>query len=218
MKNSFNSISFIIPFLTIILLITFIVPSIPGIENGVIFFTTLVFLVVILFPLLQGLIRYLYFKQFNDKNNFFFALNLGESKLYQRIMYYLLVFLVLIYPIIGRELNFNRLVIINIIITILFIILSEIMLYLTFSKTNINFMKNGILIIGYDFRIDLPVVNSIKSNSGFYSYDDFTCYSLKNNILTLYINENDKIKAKLVKELEPQVLGFLITKKIELKK
>jgi hypothetical protein len=122
------------------------------------------------------------------------------------------------YPIIGRELKFNNLTFTNLIITFLFVIISEIMLYFSFSKTKINFMKSGILIIGYDFRIDLPMGSPVKSNSGFYLYSEFSCYLLKKNILTLYISENDKIKIKLPKKLEPQVISFLANKKIDIKK
>lgn len=218
MKNSFRSISFIIPFLTIILLITFIVPFIPGIENGVLFFSLLVFLIIIIFPLMQGIIRYVYYKKYFVKSNFYFSLKIGETKTFQRVLYYLLVILVLIYPIVGREFNFKNLTSTNIIVTLIFLVLSEIMLYFSFSKTNVNFMKDKILILGSDFRMDLPMGNPIKSNSGIYFYNEFENYSFNKNILTLYLSENDKIKAKLPDDLKPKVIAFLENKKINVKR
>ncbi|MDM8534850.1 hypothetical protein QUF55_09150, partial [Clostridiaceae bacterium HSG29] len=60
--------------------------------------------------------------------------------------------------------------------------------------------------------------NPIKSNSGIYFYNEFDNYSFKKNILTLYLSENDKIKAKLPDNLKPQVIGFLENKKINVKR
>lgn len=218
MKNSFRAISFIIPFLSIILMITFILPYIPGVENGIVFFSILAFLAIVLFPFLQALIRYLYYIKFYDKNNYFFSIELGEKKLFQRILYYIFIFLILIFPIVGKNFNFKNLSKENIITTIIFILISEIILYFTHKKTKLKFMSNGLLIIGLDLRLDIPMGNSLSSNSGFYSYNEFKYYSINKGTLTLYINENDKIKGKLPKEIEPQTIAFLNNKEIRIKR
>lgn len=218
LKNSFRAISFIIPFLSIIFSITYIIPKIPGIENGTLFFSVLMFLVIGIFPLFQGAIRYIYFKKHFNQTKLFFNIKLGESKLYQRVYYYLFIFIVLVFPLVGREFQFKNLKPLNLLIIGLFIVLAETLLYLTHHYTKINFMSNGILIIGSDFRIDLPIGGAMRSHSGFYYYGEIHWYDLKKNHLKLELDNNDIIEGYLEDDIERQVIGFLQNKEINTKK
>ena len=218
LKNSFRAVSFIIPFLSIIFSITYIIPKIPGIENGTLFFSVLMFLVIGIFPLFQGAIRYLYFKKHYYQSKFFFSIKLGESKLYQRVYYYLLIFLVLVFPLIGRSFEFNNLGLTNFLTIGFFVILSELLLYLSYQYTRIRFMSDGILIIGGDFRIDLPIGGPMRSHSGFYYYGEIHWYTLKNNHIKFELDNNDIIEGELSDDLKKQIIGFLQSKEINTKK
>lgn len=218
MKNSFRAISFIIPFLTIVFSITYIIPKIPGIENGTLFFSVLMVLVIGIFPTLQGAIRYLYFKKYFKQSKFFFNIKLGESKLYQRVYYYLFIFIILIFPLIGRSFELSNLKPINLAIVAFFVVFAEILLYLSYQYTKINFMSNGILIIGSDFRIDLPIGGSMRSHSGFYYYGEIHWYELKNNYIKFELSNNDVIEGRLEDDIKKQVIGFLQSKEINAKK
>lgn len=218
MKNSFRAVSFIIPFLSIIFSITYIIPKIPGIENGTLFFSVLMFLVIGIFPLLQGAIRYFYFKKYLYQSKFFFSIKLGESKLYQRVYYYLLIFVVLVFPLIGREFEMSNLESSNILIIGFFVVISEILLYLSYKYTKVRFMSDGILIIGSDFRIDLPVGGPMRSHSGFYYYGEIQSYQLKNNHIKFELDNNDVIEGQLTDDIKKQVIHFLASKDINTKK
>lgn len=218
MKNSFRAVSFIIPFLTIIFSITYIIPKIPGIENGTLFFSVLMFLVIGIFPLFQGIIRYVYFRKYFQQSKFFFSIKLGESKLYQRVYYYLLIFVVLIFPLIGRAFEFSNLKPVNYIIIGLFIILSEVLLYLSYEHTKVRFMSDGILIIGSDFRIDLPIGGPMRSHSGFYYYGEIHWYQLKKNRIKFELDNNDVIEGQLPDNFKNQIIHFLASKDISTKK
>lgn len=218
MKNSFRAVSFIIPFLTIIFSITYIIPKIPGIENGTLFFSLLIFLAIVIFPLFQGAIRYIYFKKFLHQSKFFFSIKLGETKLYQRVYYYLLIFLVLIFPLIGRNFEISNLKPINFLIIGFFLIISEVLLYLSYEHTKVRFMSNGILIIGSDFRIDLPIGGPMRSHSGFYYYGEIHWYQVKNDHIKFELDNNDVIEGLLPEGIKKQVIHFLASKDISTKK
>ncbi|HKL41452.1 MAG TPA: hypothetical protein VJ962_02540 [Clostridia bacterium] len=218
MKNSFRAVSFIIPFLTIIFSITYIIPKIPGIENGTLFFSVLMFLVIGVFPLFQGAIRYIYFRKFLYQSNFFFSIKLGESKLYQRVYYYLLIFLVLVFPLIGRNFELKNLKPINFLIIGFFIIISEVLLYLSYEHTKIKFMSNGILIFGSDFRVDFPIGGPMRSHSGFYYYSEIHWYKVKKDHIKFELDNNDVIEGRLPDGIKKQVIHFLAGKDIRTKK
>lgn len=218
MKNSFRAVSFIIPFLSIIFSITYIIPKIPGIENGTLFFSVLMFLVIGIFPLFQGAIRYFYFKKYLYQSKFFFSIKLGESKLYQRVYYYLLIFVVLVFPLIGREFEMSNLESSNLLIIGFFVVISEILLYLSYKYTKVRFMSDGILIIGSDFRIDLPIGGPMRSHSGFYYYGEIHWYQLKNNRIKFELDNTDVIEGQLTDDIKKQVIHFLASKDISTKK
>lgn len=218
LKNSFRAVTFIIPFLMIVLSITYIIPNIPGIENGTLFFSLLIFLIIGVFPLIQGGIRYFYFNKYKYQGKYFFNIPLGESKLFQRVLYDLLIFIILIFPIIGRGFNISNLTQWNILVTFGFIALAEVILFITYRFTKIHFLSSGILIHGPDFRMDLPMGTPLKSHSGFYFYGEIHSYEIKKNHLTLHIDNNDKIEGMITQDIRAQVLSFLSNKGIPMKK
>lgn len=218
MNNSFKAIIFVIPFMLIVSIFSFIVPNIPGIENGNLFFVLLVSSIVIIFPLIQCFLRYLYFKKHFDKHNYLFDLKLAESKLSQRITYYLFIFLILVFPIIGTNFNFNNLANFNILVIILSVLASELLLYISFNKTKSYFYKDKILIFGIDLRIHLPIGNTLNSNSGVYYYGEFKYFKQKNNTLILFLTENDSLKIHLPENFEKQITNYLMDQGIKYRK
>ena len=218
MKNSFKGINFVVPFMLIVSIFSFIVPNIPGIENGNLFFILLVSSVILVFPLIQCFLRYLYLKKHFNKHNYLFDLKLAESKFFQRIIYYLLIFTVLIFPIIGTSLNFDNLTYFNIIVIIISIFASELLLYISFNKTKFYFYKDKILIFGIDLRLNFPIGNTLNSRSGVYHYGEFKYFRQKNNTVTLFLTENDSLKMHLPDNLKKQITNYLIDQGINYKK
>lgn len=96
---------------------------------------------------------------------------------------------------------------------LLFIVITEIYLLITVQNTIINFLNNSIIVSGIDFRIDIPLNDPMQSISGIYDYRDFISYSMKEDILKLYLdNSRGTLSMVLPKDKVPHVIAFLQSK------
>jgi len=87
-----------------------------------------------------------------------------------------------------------------------------------FNKTKFYFYKDRILIFGIDLRINLPIGNTLNSNSGVYHYGEFKYFKQKSNTLTLYLTENDTLKMYLPENFKKQITNYLVDQGINYKK
>jgi hypothetical protein len=145
----------------------------------------------------------------------FFTLNLKESKLYQRVIFYGLVFFIVIFPVVGTNFDFSN---INTKVLLTFIVwafVGELVIQWTYQKTKVNFMNDGLLITGHDLRIDLPLNNALRSHSGMYGYFELSAFELVNGNLKLYLDKNrGHIITNLPEDKKEAIIQFLISKNI----
>lgn len=217
-NNTKRSINFTIAFMTVISIFTFAMPNINleflGKNIDIVFLNLLFFLFIIVFPFIQFLLRILITSKYYIKDKLFFPLNMKSSKLYNRMIAYLAAVTLFLWPIITSK-NLSLIKFSNIVSFIIWIFMIELLLYISYKYTKINFMSDGILIRGLDFRIDIPMGNELFNHSGFYPYYDIQSYSIKNNCLKLILYNNfGKIEGYISDEKIKPVSAFLESKEI----
>ncbi|WP_432402290.1 hypothetical protein [Wukongibacter sp. M2B1] len=218
MSNAKRSINFAIAFMTVISIFTFIVPMIDfqslGESTEIIFPNLLFFLFIVLFSFLQFLFRLLLTSKHYVKDKLFFTLNMRSSKLKNRTVLYLGTIMLFLWPVIVSK-NISLIKLGNLLNLVIWILVIEALVYLSNKHTKIHFMSYGILIRGLDFRIDIPLGDSLLNHSGFYSYHDVQSYSIENNYLELVLFNNlGTIQGYISSDRIPPVSAFFESKGI----
>ncbi|SKC51219.1 hypothetical protein [Maledivibacter halophilus] len=219
MNNSKRSIGFVIAFMTVISIITFILPNINleslGNSIEVIFPNILFFLFIIVFSSIQFIFRLILTSKYYIRDKIFFFLDIVPSKIYNRLIFYLGIFILFLWPAIASK-NLSFISIKAIINLIIWIFITEILLYITYKYTKIHFMTDGILIRGLDFRIDVPLNDKLSNHSGFYPYYNIQKYTVEKNKLILYLyNSTGSIEGYITSDKLKAVAAFLESKKIK---
>ncbi len=218
MNNTKRSINFSIAFMTVISLITFVMPNID-LESfdgnmDMIFPNVLFFLFVIVFSSIQFVFRILITSKYYIKDKLFFSLNMTPSKINTRTIMYLIAVTFYLWPVIVSK-NLSLIKLSNTINFLIWIIVIELLLYVTTRYTKIHFMSDGVLIRGLDFRMDVPLGENIFNHSGFYPYHDIQNYSIKNNTLKLILYSNrGAIQGYISEERIKPVSAFFESKRI----
>ncbi|WP_432665943.1 hypothetical protein R9X47_06555 [Wukongibacter baidiensis] len=218
MNNTKRSINFAIAFMAVISIFTFIVPTIDfqalG-ENTEIVFPNLLFLLfIVLFSSFQLLFRILTTSKYYVKDKLFFTLSMKSSKMKNRTIPYLGAIALFLWPVIVSK-NISLIKLGTIINFLIWILVIEGLLYVTNKYTKIHFMSDGILIRGLDFRIDIPLGDSLLNHSGFYTYYDIQSYFIENNCLELVLfNDVGIIQGYISSDRVPPVSAFFESKEI----
>ncbi|RKD25268.1 hypothetical protein SAMN02745883_01553 [Caminicella sporogenes DSM 14501] len=193
MNNSKRVMIFTIALMSVIILLPFILTFTYTNKTAYLqirYSNILFFSFVIIFSLVQSLVRIFITSKYYIKDKILFSLKLSPSKLYNRLVFYFQLIAMSIIPLIKNN-SFNNfsfsLLIFNFTIWITII---ELFLYISYKYTKVYFMTDGILIRGLDLRMDLPINDDIRSHSGFYPYFDIENFTIKNNILKLQIYGN----------------------------
>lgn len=219
MNNTKRSIGFVLAFMTVISIITFILPNInlESLESNieVVFPNILFFLFIIVFSSVQFIYRMILTSKHYVRDKIFFFLDIKPSKIYNRLILYLAVFTLFLWPAIAsKDLSFISIK--SIFNLIIWISIVEILLYISYKHTKIYFMTDGILIRGLDFRIDVPLNDKLTNHSGFYPYYNIQKYSIEKNQLILYLfNTMGTIEGYIPTDKTKPISAFLESKKIK---
>lgn len=175
---------------------------------------------LVMFMMLQGLIRYLIYRKTLINNTNLITANIANFSFKERLLPYLFLILINL-PLFLGDITFDYTFLVRILIFIVTIIIIEILLKISNKKTNVFFQKNGILITGFDVRIEIPfgINMNIYNDSAFYSYNDIKDYLiLQNHIELNIINDYGKIVFTADEELKRQVTGIMVQNKVPVKK
>ncbi|SHH20294.1 hypothetical protein SAMN02745135_00038 [Caloranaerobacter azorensis DSM 13643] len=227
MSNTKKTANFIMAFFSTIMFISIvsriIMPYISNLNENIVnnvVFPILLTIALLFFGFFQGLLRYSYNKKILRSSSVLLSASTDKFNLNERLWYYLLVALIYFLPILKNPLS-SKMIIIRIILFIITLALIEVLLKLSNRTIKIYFLKNGILITGFDIRIGLPIVygTQIHNDSGYYSYNDIENYFIFPDYIDLYlILKQGKLTFKSNSELARQVSGILKQNKIEMKK
>lgn len=203
MNNTKRSLIFIASFLLTTFFFSMLMYFLPNISLRYIFYLSL----YCIMPIMFLIIRTIYIKKYIKNGTVFFSLKSRLNILQPRLILYVII-------IFTEYKYYNTFSNINMYLTILlFVFITEIYLFITVKKTSINFLNNSIILSGIDFRIDIPLNDPIQSTSGIYDYRDFISYSMKEDILKLYLdNSRGTLSMVLPKDKVPHVISFLQSK------
>jgi hypothetical protein len=209
--------------MTVISLLSFVVPSLNldalGQNIEIVFPNILFLLFVVVFSLIQFLYRAILTSKHYIKDKVFFSINMKKSKLYSRVISYIAIILLFMWPVIASKNLSSNITIGSMINLLVWIVIIEIIPFISYKYTKIYFMTDGILIRGMDFRIDIPLNPEIFNHSGFYPYYDIQQYSIHNNYLRLSLyNNSGVIEGYIPNERIKPIAAFLESKKIKFKK
>lgn len=218
-------ISFLTFFLSLFIISTFslvISPVISSMNENIViniaipFFSTLV---LISFALLQGLIRYLFHKKALDSNTTLLSVSISKFIMREKIIFYLLLIFFYLLPLL-RGIIFDYTLLIRIMLFIGSVFFIQMLLRKSNKNTKIFFQRNGLLITGFDARIEIPFRLNvyIHNDSGYYSYNDIENYFIYSDRIELYlVNSIGKIVFHANGELKRQVTGLMVQNNIPIR-
>ncbi len=171
-------------------------------------------LIVVIFPAVEALVRYYLTSKSYDPGKFFFSIEMNEKYIRQGLYYALLIIVILVIPF-ARGSVF--LTIPQVIISSLFwLAVSAGMLFITQKKTKVHFMSDVIIIKGVDLRLEFPMNDPIRTNSGIYSFRDFTGFYIEGTKIQMFLKDKQgHIKAVLPEDKVQHIIAFLVSKEIK---
>ncbi len=151
-------------------------------------------------------------KRVYDPDKFFFSLAFNESVLYEALV--CLSAIVLLFFIPATDLRplgagvVMPMVLLWIGVTILTTWLSQ-------RQTHIQFMSDTILVQGLNFFKSAGLTQKTTTGLGVYTYDEFECFSVEENGLTLFLKDGKgQVCTKLPKDKAVAITQFLSAKGI----
>ena len=218
MSNSKRSVLFTVAFITCMAIFAFVMPNYDAFFGDTFrFINGILFLIVILYSTIQMLMRYAYGKYGLSRDHEFFTLPIKENMTYYRLVNLLFIGLLLGFPIVKGLLT-PDLMTTYIVAIAIWVIIAECLIQITARSTKAIFAHRQLVILGFDFRIDMPVGDALKSHSGVYDYKDFTIFSYHEGLLTLHLYDGiGKINVKVDEDMSKQVISYLGSKKIKYK-
>lgn len=218
MNNSKRSVIFVVAFITVMFIFSFIMPQYDAFFGDTFrFINGVLFLILVLYPVLQMLMRYGYGSYGLKRDHQFFALPIKENMMYYRLVNILFIGLLLGYPVVKGLLTPDLLPK-YLIGAGVWALITEAFIQISARTTKAIFCHRQLIIRGWDMRIDMPVGDGLKSHSGVYSYKDFTIYTYNQGILTLYLYDGvGKVCVTVPEDMGKQVTSFLGSKKMTFK-
>ena len=215
MSNSTRSIIFTISFLIMMSFFSFLMPKFDFFfDEYLVFINSIITLIVIFFPLIQGICRFVYTRKAIRSEKILFSFKIKQNMTYYRLLNYTFIFLVILFPIYKRIYSEDMTTLALQIIS--WIGLSELLIQISSKTIKAHFTNNCIIISGIDLRIDIPLSDGIKTHSGIYSYFDIRNFKLENNTLIFNLeNQGGKLFVNLQKDLESPVIHYLASKNIK---
>lgn len=192
----------------------------PNITYYVVYplYSTLTFLFFIFF---HGFLRKFFYRKYLKESTLFLSIKADKITITDRLWYFIFLGLIYILPIV-RGTSTGYLFIITILLLILTILVLELILRASLKTININFLRSGIIIYGFDVRFNIPMEGlgtAIRNDFGYYSYYDIDSYYIFPDRVELYlVSERGKIVLQADSESLRQLQGILVQQKIEVRK
>lgn len=77
-------------------------------------------------------------------------------------------------------------------------------------------MSDVIIIKGVDLRLEFPMNDPIRTNSGIYSFQDFTGFYIEGTKIQMFLKDKQgHIKAVLPEDKVQHIIAFLVSKEIK---
>lgn len=175
---------------------------------------------LLFFIFIQALFRYIMNKKTLSANSTLLSINISRFTLKEKLWLYLLV-AVVYFASFFKGIILDYTLIIRILLFVGTIVIIEALLRLSNKNMKIYFLRKGIVVSGFDIRVEIPFGQSvdIHNDSGVYSYYDIDSYFIFPEHVELYlINEQGKLEFKIDEETKRQVMGILVQQKIEMRK
>lgn len=170
-------------------------------------------LIIIVFPAVEALVRYILTSKAYDPGKFFFAVNMNESYIRQGFYYAFLIIVILVVPFVRGSAFLNLAQVAM--SAVLWLAVSAILLFITQKQTKVNFMNDAIIIKGIDLRLEFPMNDPIRTNSGIYSFKDFSGFYIEGSKLQLFLKDKQgHINATLPEDKVQHVIAFMLSKEI----
>lgn len=191
----------------------------PNIINNIIS-PLLITLGILFLILIQTIIKYIVNKKILKTNESLASASITKFKAKERFLPYTLLIIVYIIPL-TREFVFNNTTIIRLLLFIGAVMIIEVILRISNKNIKIYFLKNGVLILGFDTRIEIPLGTSMNlyNDSGFYSYSYLKEYLILQDRIILFLrNDYGQIEFLANNELKRQFTGLMAQNKIPVRK
>ncbi|WP_066495925.1 hypothetical protein [Abyssisolibacter fermentans] len=176
-------------------------------------------LALLIFAVSLCIIRNMDTKKIITQNTTFFVIKSVKFNLYKKIWFYLVITLIYFIPFL-RGISLKNLNLTRIIAFIITIILFELLLNFSSKSVKIHFLRNGIVINGFDLRFE-PPINAIQicNDTGSYSYNNIENYFIFPDHIEVYLILNQgKLSFKADSETIRMFTGIMQQKKIPMKK
>lgn len=191
----------------------------PNIINNIIS-PLLITLGILFLILIQTIIKYIVNKKVLKANESLASAPITKFKAKERFLPYALLIIVYIIPL-TREFVFNNTTIIRLLLFLGAIMIIEVILRISNKNIKIYFLKNGVLIHGFDTRIEIPLGANMNlyNDSGFYSYSYLKEYLILQDRIILFLrNDYGQIEFLANNELKRQFTGLMAQNEIPVKK
>ena len=175
---------------------------------------------LLFFIFIQALFRYLVNKKTLSENTILFSVKTSKFTLKEKLWLYLLV-AVVYFASFFKGIILDYTLVIRILLFAVTIVIIEALLRTSNKNINIYFLRKGIVVSGFDIRVEIPFGQSvdIHNDSGVYSYYDIDSYFIFPDHVELYlISEQGKLEFKVDEETKRQLMGILVQQKIEMRK
>ncbi|MTI47325.1 hypothetical protein [Sporosalibacterium faouarense] len=173
------------------------------------------------FVLLLSVLRIVVYGKILKENSIFLTIRADKITITDRLWYYIFIGLICFLPIIrGSSSGFINIV--PIFLFLIIVLLVELILRFSIKRIKINFLRSGILVSGFDTRINIPMEGlgtQIRNDYGYYSYNDIESYYIFPDRVELFlITERGKIVLKVDNEQLRQLKGILAQQQIKVRK
>lgn len=210
-----RSLVSIIAFMACITIFSFVLPMFDFIfASDLSFINSSLALIIVVFPAFEALVRYIFTAKAYDPGKYFFDVPMREKYIRQGLYFSLLVIVILVVPFVRGSIFITATQ--TSLSAFIWLLASVGMLFITQKYTRINFMKDSIIIKGIDLRIEFPMNDPIRTNSGIYSYRDFSGFFVEGHQLQLFLKDKQgHVKATLPQDKVQHIIAFLISKDIK---
>ncbi len=166
----------------------------------------------------QAGVKYYYANKFLKPTKVYVKLPLTKFRLADRLLVYLLPSLSILIPFVQTR-KFSVITTQSIIFVISFIIVTEILFYIHTKSMKAYITDKGIIIMGIDLRLELPLPSNYQNPSGYYPFIRIINFMDLNNKLVIE-QSHDLGKITLEADIETlkQIKGVLLKNEVKQKK
>jgi len=226
MTNTKKAAVFVSAFLSTLLLMpvfSYIFVTLIGGSNntiGLVFYPVLLTFILFSFAFMQSFFRYLFIRKTLTNSFVLLTVKPISFSLKEKMWFYIFASLIYFIPLL-KSLSFGYSTFLRIALFLATLLIIEITLRMSSNRMKIHFLRNGIIVTGFDLRIDIPLNQSFvtQNDSGYYDYNDIDSYFPFPEHMDLFlIGEQGKLTFQIDEETRRQVIGILMLNKVAIKK